>query len=112
MAPPGSPVLRIARYGESTFKELIAATEREGGPAEQLLLEYPTVYIVTNQKPDGYDVYIGETNSIQARTSQHLAESESGTGCWKHFKQDGNSALYIIGMRCLINLSLWMWKIG
>lgn len=97
MASPGSPVLRITRYGESTFKELIAATEREGGRAEQLLLEYPTVYIVTNQKPDGYDVYIGETNSIQARTSQHLAESESGTGCWKHFKQDGNSALYIIG---------------
>lgn len=59
--------------------------------SERTRLHYPTVYVVhTEDKnryksvPD-YTVYVGETNSIRNRTSQHLKTDSNVREDWKDF---------------------------
>ena len=70
--------------------------------SERTRLHYPTVYVVhTEDKnryksvPD-YTVYVGETNSIRNRTSQHLKTDSNVREDWKDFadrlQSDASSA--------------------
>ena len=75
---------------------------------KKLLLDYPTVYIHNWKDSDKYEVYIGETNDIVKRTTQHLEESKNtnNTKVWEHQLSDKNDArLFIIGHE-LFNKSL------
>lgn len=70
--------------------------------SERTRLHYPTVYVVhTEDKnryksvPD-YTVYVGGTNSIRNRTSQHLKTDSNVREDWKDFadrlQSDASSA--------------------
>ena len=61
---------------------------------KKLLLDYPTVYIHNWKDSDKYEVYIGETNDIVKRTTQHLEESKNtnNTKVWEHCIRRGNRA--------------------
>lgn len=75
---------------------------------EEFVFDYPTVYIVysqtENRKSDEfeYQAYVGETNDIVSRTSQHLRADARTREDWRDFarraKRDhGSVKEYIIG---------------
>lgn len=65
----------------------------ENPAAESLIYGYPTVYVVYAQ-PDGanevdpsYIAYVGETNNIENRTSQHLKADPKVRPDWREFRE-------------------------
>lgn len=72
------------------------------------IFNYPTVYVVHSEKTNRdtsrreYTVYVGETNSIQNRTMQHLNADSKFRDDWREFqmnlKRDSRSVWqYVIG---------------
>lgn len=63
----------------------------------EYLLDYPTVYIINNEfKNSRYNIYVGETSNIKARTNQHLINRTAK----KELSNSGrnqSSLMYIIG---------------
>lgn len=124
------PIIVKLPYGESDSEDFKAATVLhknsedssvvEGTFLQQkpelihLVLGYPTVYVVSsNPKDDAvsrnkhtgkleYTAYVGETNDIVHRTSQHLNDDPKTREDWEAIartvKRDSNSYLqYVIG---------------
>lgn len=68
------------------------------GERVELLLEYPTVYIVYDrEKPRSYQVYVGETNNIEQRTRQHLEDDPLVRPDWKYLAESQRSQMLVIG---------------
>ena len=80
--------------GLKSFHESLAqnASEKE----QDILLQFPTVYIHNWKNTGDYEVYIGESNNIIQRTKQHY-DAGIDESKWQHqlFLQD--ASLYIIG---------------
>lgn len=64
---------------------------------QDIILNYPTVYIHNWKANNKYDFYVGESNDIIQRTKQHFQE-ESNTQKWEH-RITPDATLYIIGHR-------------
>lgn len=63
----------------------------------KFFLEYPTVYIHEYKNNDKYEVYIGESNDIVARTGNHyLARKEDGRWQNSFFVDNRNLIMYVI----------------
>lgn len=71
---------------------------RENGSEklQDIILNYPTVYLHNWGSSKSYDVYIGETNNIIQRTRQHYAKMND-VGEWQYYLQKEKAKLYIIG---------------
>ena len=67
MANVNDPVVEKISFNKNGLRLL---DERN----EQLLLDYPTVYIIYAENKDSYSVYVGETNNIKQRTREHFQE--------------------------------------
>lgn len=66
--------------------------------ASELILDYPTVYIVNNKhKKDKYNIYIGETADIVTRTNQHLTVDPSLREDWLEFSEAQDAKMIVIG---------------
>ena len=61
---------------------------------EELLFEYPVVYIGYDSSKKGYHVYVGETNDIEQRTQEHLMEERDD---WQAFRKSDNTMMIVIG---------------
>ncbi|CAK8054745.1 DUF2075 domain-containing protein [Eupransor demetentiae] len=61
---------------------------------KELILQYPTVYIVNDKKKETFDVYVGETNNIKNRTYQHLQEDRDD---WEKFNASNTAKLIVMG---------------
>lgn len=84
---------------------------------EQLLLDYPTVYIIYAENKDSYSVYVGETNNIKQRTREHFQEmryakrSKMFVVGHEHFNKsltldiENKLMLYMTGSKAVKNLS-------
>ena len=65
----------------------------ENPAAESLIYGYPTVYVVyaqpdgTNEADSSYIAYVGETNNIENRTSQHLKADPKVRPDWREFRE-------------------------
>lgn len=73
--------------------ELIAnSTEEE----QDIMLQFPTVYIHNWKDTEDYEVYIGESNNVVQRTKQHydLCQDEQK---WQSQLKQHNASLYVIG---------------
>ncbi|WP_143462648.1 DUF2075 domain-containing protein [Levilactobacillus enshiensis] len=82
----------FSRQGLADIKEKVS------GQHVELLLEYPTVYIVYDQeKPQSYQVYVGETNDIEQRTRQHLDDDIHDRQDWQYLADSQDSQLLVIG---------------
>lgn len=93
-----SPIIEKVSYNSFSVKAIKDKNLPEKD--EQLLLDYPTVYIIDDElsnKKHNYSVYVGETSDIKRRTKQHLNDETR-----EDFKRLGNSKtseMYIIGHR-------------
>lgn len=80
--------------GLKIFQELLMrdASEKE----QDILLQYPTVYIHNWKNTDDYEVYIGESNNIIQRTKQHY-DAGMDERKWQHQLLLQDASLYVIG---------------
>ncbi len=70
----------------------------------ELIFEYPTVYVIADQQEKGrkdeipeFTVYVGETNNIGQRTRQHLDDDTKVREDWQKLKNSPNAEMMVIG---------------
>lgn len=76
-------------FQESLMRD---ASEKE----QDILLQFPTVYIHNWKNTDDYEVYIGESNNIIHRTKQHY-DAGMDERKWQHQLLLQDASLYVIG---------------
>lgn len=80
---------------DAFVRELRAdATRRR---AKELLLDYPTVYVVREEHSERYDVYVGETTDIFSRTIQHLKTDPASRDDWRQLAESEAAEMLVIG---------------
>ncbi|MGY0401125.1 DUF2075 domain-containing protein [Carnobacterium jeotgali] len=98
MSKISNPVIYETDYSYEAVKSLEGGILQEVGPNAKYLLDYPTVYIVHDEKKSReFSVYIGETSDIRQRTKQHLIEDPKKREDWESLANSDNSKMYIIG---------------
>lgn len=65
----------------------------------QLLLDYPTVYVVRQPQLEKFDVYVGETTDIFSRTIQHLRTDPAIREDWRQLAESDRAEMLVIGNR-------------
>lgn len=68
------------------------ATSKE----QDILLQFPTVYIHNWKDTKDYEVYIGESNNVIQRTKQHYENCENKDK-WQSQLTTHNASMYVIG---------------
>lgn len=98
MSKISNPVIYETDYSYEAVKSLEGGILQEVGPNAKYLLDYPTVYIVHDEKKSReFSVYIGETSDIRQRTKQHLIEDPKKREDWESLANSDDSKMYIIG---------------
>ncbi len=76
------------------FEKQIRKTKNK--KIQDVILDYPTVYIHNWKNDDDYEVYIGESNNVVQRSKQHYAYAKREEN-WQNSLIKNNAILYIIG---------------
>lgn len=76
------------------FEERLQTAESE--KVQDLILNYPTVYIHNWQESNDYEVYIGESNNVIQRTKQHYKEANDKKK-WQYQLHKNRARLFLIG---------------
>lgn len=98
MSKISNPVIYEIDYSNEAVKSLEGGILQEEGSNAKYLLDYPTVYIVHDEKKSRkFSVYIGETSNIRQRTKQHLIEDPKKRDDWESLANSDDSKMYIIG---------------
>ena len=91
------PIIRKIEDNEQGLKRFQESLVRDTSKKEQdILLQFPTVYIHNWKNTKDYEVYIGESNNIIQRTKQHYDASVDERK-WQHKLLNQDASLYIIG---------------
>ena len=91
------PIIRKIKDNETAlaeFEKEIKTNEAED--TKDIIMNFPTVYIHNWPETNKYDVYVGESNNIFARTRQHY-HSRIKHETWQHRMLQKDASLYIIG---------------
>ena len=90
-----SPIVRIInpdnRKNLNNFYNDLKSEIKEN----ELIKDYPTVYIHNWENSDKFEVYVGESNNFFQRTEQHY-EEENTKGAWQQNLKDKNASLFVI----------------
>jgi Uncharacterized conserved protein len=79
------------------LKELQNNLKENASEKEQnIILQFPTVYIHNWKDTEDYEVYIGESNHVIQRTMQHY-KNQMDISKWPYQLMKHNGSLYIIG---------------
>lgn len=68
----------------------------EDEKTQDIIRNFPTVYIHNWQDSGDYEVYVGESNDVFKRTRQHY-DASSNEANWQHKLIENDASLYIIG---------------
>lgn len=98
------PIIKEIDYNSNSLdtveKSLINLNDVEDS---RILFRYPTIYIVneTNsykkKSEPTFSIYVGETNDIKRRTSEHLQIDANNDDFWKEIKNSNNAKMFLIG---------------
>lgn len=91
------PIIRKIKDNETAlaeFEKEIKTNEAED--AKDIIMNFPTVYIHNWPETNKYDVYVGESNNIFARTRQHY-HNRIKHETWQYRMMKTDASLYIIG---------------
>lgn len=69
----------------------------EDDKTQEIIASFPTVYIHNWKDTGDYEVYIGESNNVFARTRQHYDVGINDDTSWQKKMLDKEGSLYIIG---------------
>lgn len=68
----------------------------EDEKTQDIIMNYPTVYIHNWKNTNDYEVYIGESSNVFSRTKQHY-DNAMDLNSWQHEMFCKRASLYIIG---------------
>lgn len=98
MVKINTPIVHEIKFNQESLREFRTMTKQENNNKSEILLEYPTVYIVNDQtNREKYSVYIGETSDIYSRTNQHLSLDSSLNRNWDTLSESNTSKMFVIG---------------
>lgn len=89
-----SPIIKIIPDIKSELEKLNNSLE-EGTKEEDLIKNYPTVYIHNWKRSGKFEVYVGESNNFFQRTKQHYDEIDNDKSWQKNLKR-GDALLFVI----------------
>ena len=91
------PIVKKINDNAQGLKSFQESLMREASEKEQdILLQFPTVYIHNWKNTGDYEVYIGESNNIIQRTKQHY-DAGMDERKWQHQLLLQDASLYVIG---------------
>lgn len=91
------PIVKKINDNAQGLKAFQESLMRDTSEKEQdILLQFPTVYIHNWKNTDDYEVYIGESNNIIQRTKQHY-DAGMDERKWQHQLLLQDASLYVIG---------------
>ncbi|MDE7435664.1 MAG: DUF2075 domain-containing protein [Lachnospiraceae bacterium] len=76
------------------FEQVVLPAENE--KAQEIIMNFPTVYLHDWKESGEYEVYVGESNDIFRRTRQHY-DAALIVGKWQNRLLEKDSSLFIIG---------------
>lgn len=92
------PIIRIIEDNLEALKDLEEKDlPKEDDKIQEIIASFPTVYIHNWQDTEDYEVYIGESNDIFARTRQHFDVGINNESSWQGQMRNKSASLYIIG---------------
>jgi len=94
------PIVEELKYDNKSLNNLENKLIKSNSSEEsKILFRYPTIYIVNDKmaKGNSYSVYVGETNDIKRRTSEHLQIDTRNDDFWKSIKDSTNAEMFLIG---------------
>lgn len=92
------PIIRIIEDNLEALKDLEEKDlPKEDDKTQEIIASFPTVYIHNWQDTEDYEVYIGESNDIFARTRQHFDVGINNESSWQGQMRNKSASLYIIG---------------
>ena len=89
------PIIRKIKDNETAlakFEKEIKTNEAED--TKDIIMNFPTVYIHNWPETNKYDVYVGESNNIFARTRQHY-QSRIKHETWQYRMMKTDASLYL-----------------
>ncbi len=92
-----SPIIRQIKDSRDAldFFESVSLPE-EDEKTQDIISNYPTVYIHNWKESEDFEVYVGESNDIFKRTRQHY-DSSSDKNAWQSKLLEKDARLFIIG---------------
>lgn len=95
MSHISTPIIQKIMYSNDALLEIKESLD--GGDSE-LIFDYPTIYIVNDEKSSHkYNIYIGETTDIVRRTREHLNGDTEDRDDWHEFANSPNTEMIVIG---------------
>jgi hypothetical protein len=94
LAEPIIRQIKDNREGLERFEQEILHTEEE--KAQEIIMNFPTVYIHNWKNSGTYEVYVGESNDVFKRTRQHYDQAADQRK-WQHKLLKKDARLFIIG---------------
>ncbi|WP_167630514.1 GIY-YIG nuclease family protein, partial [Listeria valentina] len=91
-----TPVIKRINYSMEAVQDLTTQLESDGSVEKELIIDYPTVYIIDNQQTKEKMVYVGETTDINRRTKEHL-DRDIKRASDEKWSEMLDSKMYIIG---------------
>lgn len=89
-----SPVIYEVDY---SLKSIDMIREDISKIHNQLIFNYPTVYIINHKEKSGTSVYIGETTDIYRRTIEHIESDSKGREDWAMMKSASDAKMLVVG---------------
>lgn len=91
------PIIYQIEDNDTSLKEFQERLRtNESSKAQDIILNYPTVYIHNWQTTNEYEVYIGESNNVIQRTKQHYKEADNKEK-WQYQLRRNKAQLFLIG---------------
>ena len=92
-----SPIIRQIKDNRDAldFFESVSLQD-EDAKTQDIIMNYPTVYIHNWKEPGDFEVYLGESNDVFKRTRQHY-DASSDKSSWQRKLLEKDSRLFIIG---------------
>ena len=98
MSRLSSPIVYEVNFKQESLLNFKYQLSSQDIKDSELLLEYPTVYIVNDKmKNNQYNVYIGETTDIINRSIQHMTVDPSNREDWRALAESDEARMYVIG---------------
>ncbi len=91
------PIIRHLKDNKDALEYFQTVTlPSEDEKIQDIIVNFPTVYIHNWQDTGMFEVYVGESNDVLKRTRQHLDDSKDNSK-WQSNIVEKNADLYIIG---------------
>ena len=95
VAKPIIKQIKDNRDALDSFEKVLQSAEDE--KTQDIIKNFPTVYIHNWKETEDFEVYVGESNDIFKRTRQHYDAADTAIDKWQNKLLEKDARLFIIG---------------